>query len=146
MKNIIITFFVLAFAACGKQKQTEVSQVELPGYVIDVALLNQESMPIETFMKYANSYAVFKESLNKKNVKALLDKAKETKYNFVLVGNHTVVKITNLSDCKSSRAWGSCMPKGEGFIKKGDLIYKNDYINNIIGLPDNQNRVLYGFN
>jgi len=38
------------------------------------------------------------------------------------------------------------MPHAEGYIKKGGLTYKKDYINNIIGLPDAQERTMYLFN
>jgi hypothetical protein len=38
------------------------------------------------------------------------------------------------------------MPKCEGYIKKGKLNYKSNYMNNIIGIPDNQERVAYFFN
>ena len=37
------------------------------------------------------------------------------------------------------------MPKAEGYIKKGSLNYNNDFANNIIGVPDNQKRIMYLF-
>ena len=37
------------------------------------------------------------------------------------------------------------MPKVSGYIKKGELQYQNDFMNNVIGLPDNQERYMYLF-
>ena len=37
------------------------------------------------------------------------------------------------------------MPFVEGYIKKGKLNYKKDYMNNVIGTPDGQQRVAYFF-
>ena len=64
---------------------------------------------------------------------------------FIIVANHTVIKITDFNDCKPSASWGTCMPMAEGYIKKGVLQHEKDYCNNIIGLPDNQKRTLYLF-
>ena len=49
-------------------------------------------------------------------------------------------------DCIQSGSWGACMPYAKGYIKKGSLIEKEDYINNIIGIPDSQLRKVYLFN
>jgi hypothetical protein len=38
------------------------------------------------------------------------------------------------------------MPYVEGYVKKGELQPKADYANNIIGLPDTQERIMYLFN
>ena len=38
------------------------------------------------------------------------------------------------------------MPTVEGYIKKGKLNYKKDFMNNVIGIPDKQERVAYFFN
>jgi hypothetical protein len=37
------------------------------------------------------------------------------------------------------------MPRAAGYVKKGDLVYMNDYVNNVIGAPDAQKRMLYLF-
>ena len=37
------------------------------------------------------------------------------------------------------------MPYAEGYIQKGKLIPQSDYINNIIGRPDLQQRVMFLF-
>lgn len=102
--------------------------------------------PIEAFKTDATNQAGNVITLNKDNIKDALNEAKRFKYAVITVANHTIVKLMDLNDCKLSGAWGVCMPKAEGYIKKGDLIYQNDYANNIIGLPDNQERLLFLFN
>lgn len=100
--------------------------------------------PIETFQKTAKNSAKAIINLNKETIKTALEKAKSYTSAVITVENHTIVKL-NLEDCKPSGAWASCMPKAEGYIKKGELVYQNDYANNIIGLPDSQKRLLYLF-
>ncbi|QCE41201.1 hypothetical protein [Psychroserpens sp. NJDZ02] len=102
------------------------------------------SNPIATFKTEASTSAKKIISLNKANINAALDKAKKFKYAVITVENHTIVKL-DLHDCKPSGSWSACMPKAEGYIKKGELIYQNDYANNIIGLPGRQDCQLYLF-
>lgn len=100
--------------------------------------------PIETFKTKATNVATKVIKLNKDNIKDALTKAKNFKNVVITVDNHTIVKL-DVNDCKPSGAWSACMPKAEGYIKKGDLLYQNDYANNIIGLPDGQERLMFLF-
>lgn len=100
--------------------------------------------PIETFKTKATNVATKVIKLNKDNIKDALTKAKNFKNVVITVDNHTIVKL-DVNDCKPSGAWSACMPKAEGYIKKGDLVYQNDYANNIIGLPDGQERLMFLF-
>lgn len=101
--------------------------------------------PIDTFKALASTAAKEIIKINENNIKDVLAKAKGFNHVVITVEDHTIVKIIDLNDCKPSGSWSACMPKAEGYIKKGDLMYNNDYINNIIGLPDNQERLLYLF-
>ncbi|MEL0644381.1 hypothetical protein V6251_08305 [Olleya sp. Ti.3.14] len=100
--------------------------------------------PIEAFKKSASTQAKEVIYITNDNLNTSLNLAKKHTYAVITVEDHTIIKL-NLKDCKPSNAWDACMPKAEGYIKKGDLIYQNDYCNNIIGLPDNQERILYLF-
>lgn len=138
--------FAIILMSCGKEKATS-SNSEINSYLNDLNNIEQiEKAPIETLTNLAKEHASKRISIKKSNVKSSLEKAKNFKHALLLVGNHTVVKITSYKDCLQSGSWGTCMPMAEGYIKKGKLNYKKDYINNIIGLPDNQERVLYLFN
>lgn len=124
---------------------TATNTADIP-FLKDVKSLEKDtsSNPIDTFKDAAKISAKEVVTLNKDNIKDALTKARNFKNAVITVDNHTIVKL-NLEDCKASGAWGTCMPKAEGYIKKGDLVYQNDYANNIIGLPDNQERLLYLF-
>ena len=63
----------------------------------------------------------------------------------IIVENHTIVKFSDIKKCNYSGSWGMCMPYGEGYIQNGGLKSTNDFINNIIGKPDAQKRVMYIF-
>ena len=126
------------------EKDTETT-TDLP-FLKDIKSLEKDTSanPIETFKTKATNLATEVIKLNKDNIKDALTKAKDFKNVVVTVGNHTIVKL-DVNDCKPSGAWSACMPKAEGYIKKGDLAYQNDYANNIIGLPDDQERLMFLF-
>ena len=105
--------------------------------VIEISNLTKSLFAEDTAFIYGGS-------VNKDNIKDALAKAKDFKNVVITVDNHTIVKL-DVNDCKPSSAWSACMPKAEGYIKKGDLVYQNDYANNIIGLPDGQERLLFLF-
>ena len=83
--------------------------------------------------------------LNVESMADFLGLGKAYSHGIIIVGNHTIVRIDDFKNCKQSSAWAACMPFGEGYIKKGDLEFKKEYINNIIGRPDKQSRVGYLF-
>lgn len=102
--------------------------------------------PIVKFQELAANEASEVMSISKDNIEDVLSKAKQYKNCVITVKDHTIVKITDINDCKQSGSWAACMPYAEGFIKKGDLVPQEDYINNIIGLPNSQERTAYFFN
>ena len=126
------------------EKNTETT-ADLP-FLKDIKSLEKDKSanPIEAFKTKATNIATEVVKLNKDNIKDALTKAKDFKNVVITVDNHTIVKL-DVNDCKPSSAWSACMPKAEGYIKKGDLVYQNDYANNIIGLPDGQERLLFLF-
>ncbi len=161
MKHLAyVLILVLALSCKNNQKEKVDTKVEsttqntekdaetttnLP-FLIDIKSLEKDTSanPIETFKTKATNLATEVIKLNKDNIKDALTKAKDFKNVVITVDNHTIIKL-NVNDCKPSGAWSACMPKAEGYIKKGDLAYQNDYANNIIGLPDGQERLLFLF-
>ncbi len=114
----------------------------------DMSALEKDTSPnpIESFKTSAKSNAKKIILINKENIVSSLEEAKGYKHAVMTVGIHTIVKVTDLSNCKTSASWGACMPYAEGYVKKGSLQPKADYVNNIIGIPDSQERSLYLFN
>ncbi|OIQ30955.1 MAG: hypothetical protein BM564_01725 [Bacteroidetes bacterium MedPE-SWsnd-G2] len=114
----------------------------------DVKTLSQleGQNPIVAFQNMAKLEAQKVISISNENINSALDTAKQYKHCVITTADHTLVSITDLTNCKPSGSWGACMPFASGYIKKGDLIYQEDYCNNIIGLPDSQNRTMYLFN
>lgn len=151
MKNLIL-FSVLLFLviSCSKTKKTENHSNPVAEFLTNTNSLESSEIggktPIKTFESFANDNASKTIQLTKQNIKASLTKANDYKYCVILVANHTLVKITDLKKCIQSGSWGACMPFAEGYIKKGNLKFKKDYINNIIGRPDSQKRTMYLFN
>ncbi len=151
MKYVLVIFGVIIFTACSqgtKNKNAESMNPSIVGEFLqnsDVLENVEVKNPIASFSELADDQAMDKMDLDKKNIEDLLEKAKEYSHTVIIVEDHTIVKITDLSDCTKSSSWGACMPVSEGFIKKGDLLKKVDYLNNIIGLPDDQKRTAYFF-
>jgi hypothetical protein len=102
--------------------------------------------PITRVAALAAQKAAKQITLAKENIAEALADAKTHKHAIIIVENHTIVKITDLDDCSQSGAWGACMPAGTGYIQRsGQLNEKEGYINNIIGIPDSQQRTMYLF-
>ncbi len=101
--------------------------------------------PIVAFTKEAETKAAKKIALTKDNAESVWAEAKNYKHCVIVTGNHTIVKVTDLEDCRASGSWGTCMPKGEGYVKKGSMTFMQDYVNMIMGRPDSQTRTVYLF-
>lgn len=137
-------------ASCGNNTSENTSE-EQENYVS--LFLNQSPKfaketnvnPIETFSAQADKKADKSMKLTKDNIDNALKSAKKYNYAVVVVENHTIVRLVNYEDCQQSGSWNACMPKGEGYIKRGKIESQNDHINNLIGKPDNQQRMLYLF-
>jgi len=146
----LITLFTLLILITSCSKTTKQESNNGPDSVLleDITLLENKKYktPIITFKDFATSNSEKTITLTKKNISQSLSEAKNYKHCVIIVGIHTIVKISDLKNCKQSGSWGACMPHAEGYIKKGGLTYKKDYINNIIGLPDAQERTMYLFN
>lgn len=148
MRYILIFTLLFLISSCSKTTKQESENNQKVEFLEDITVLENKEFktPIVTFKDFAKSNAAESIKLTKENISSSLVKAKKYKHCFIIVGIHTVVKISDFKNCKQSGAWGTCMPFAEGYIKKGGLKHKKDYINNIIGLPDNQERTMYLFN
>ena len=151
MKNLSIILVVVLIFSCTSDttKETEKNELEkniVTNFFKDINSLKKEKNPIIEFQKEAEKLAEKSYKFSKENMSSVITDAGTYKHTILIVGNHTIVSIVDLEDCKNSNSWAECMPMSEGYIKKGELIYKKDYSNNIIGLPDSQKRVAYFFN
>ncbi|TNE79193.1 MAG: hypothetical protein EP332_11895 [Bacteroidetes bacterium] len=147
MKLLYPLSLALVLSACT-QKKSNPAATELVSNFLEnpKSLENIESKnPVEEFKSAAESSAAKVVELNKDNVADVLGEAKDHKHVVIVTGNHTVVKVDDLDDCKTSGSWGTCMPHAEGYIQRGGLEYQEDYINNIIGKPDEQERLVFFF-
>ena len=150
--------YLLSFASIlivGCNSKTDVNSEEdqvqdniVTKFLIDVKSLESDTNanPIVAFKDLAEEIAKDKIILSKKNIKKVLIKSKEYSSCVIVTGNHTIVKILSFDNCQQSGSWEACMPTVEGYIKKGKLNYKKDFMNNVIGKPDKQERVAYFFN
>jgi hypothetical protein len=150
MKNYLSLLFLLAFLcitqSCSQNKKPE----KLKGIVDDVIQIDPDKLsgsePISQLAKVAAEKADKIISLNKTNMAESLDEARKYSKVLIIVGTHTLIKIKDFDDCQKSTAWDACMPKGVCLTQKGgDFEKETDYINNLIGLPDGQNRTMFLF-
>ena len=148
MRLITLFTLLILITSCSKKTNKESVNSNVLALLEDITLLENKEYktPIITFKELVISNAKKSITLTKNNISQSLTEAKNYKYCVIIVGTHTIVKISDLKNCKQSGSWGACMPHAEGYIKKGKLIYKKDYINNIIGLPNTQERTMYLFN
>lgn len=152
MKQLSIVLLFFLAVACSNSETTKTDEKTTESTIVTDFIDNISSLeaiekgnPIVLFQKQANDKANKIIKFSKDNIQDLLETAKAYKSLIITTGDHTIVKITDLNDCKQSGSWSACMPMAKGYIKKKALVYQEDYINNIIGIPDNQERVAYLF-
>ncbi len=149
MKRLIFTFSTLALVACGGSPKESTNSSEVVTAFIDAPKSLEDvndKNPIVAFKVAAEKLADKVIILDKENIKEVLEEAGEYKHCIITTEDHTIVLIDDLEDCKTSGSWDACMPRCEGYIKKGELEFQDDYANNIIGRPDDQERTVYLFN
>lgn len=142
---LLAAFIVLVATSVNAQSKVETLKDFLSGIItFEKAELNAGT-PIASIKELASTQADKTLDLTKENIKDVLTEAKDYHSVVITVGVHTIVRITDLENCIQSGSWGACMPMGEGYIQKSGLTNKNDYINNIIGIPNSQERKVYFF-
>ncbi|PCI93634.1 MAG: hypothetical protein COB15_16020 [Flavobacteriales bacterium] len=151
MKKIITITLTLLIFSCSSDVNTNsdnnTETAIVTEFLQDITTLKEvnSKSPIADFQEAAKTSASKILELDKNNIETVLTEAKTYKNCVIITGNHTIVKILDFDDCKQSSSWGYCMPIAEGYIKKGELVSQEDYINNIIGRPDAQKRTVYLF-
>ena len=148
----LLSFASILFIGCNSKTDVnpEEDQVQdniVSKFLIDVNSLESDTNtnPIVAFKDLAEEIAEDKMIVSKKNIKKVLIKSKEYSNCVIVTGSHTIVKILSFDNCQQSGSWEACMPTVGGYIKKGKLNYKKDFMNNVIGKPDKQERVAYFF-
>lgn len=128
-------------------KKTNVKSSIISSFLSDISSLenNENQNPIVSFQEAAENDASKSLVVSKDNMENVLSLAKDYNHCIITTEDHTIVKIDNTRDCKQSGSWGACMPFVTGYIKKGTLVLQEDYMNNIIGLPDSKVRMAYFF-
>ncbi len=111
---------------------------------IDKGDLNEDS-PIASVNQLAFVKADTSIVITKDNMAESLQDAEDYRACLITVGVHTIVLVMDYSIGVSSGSWGCKMPFGKGYVQKGSLNLKEDYINNIIGIPDSQKRMMFLF-
>lgn len=149
MKTITLVSFLVLIMSFSVVNAQDTKAGTIKEFLKDVISLENEKVstvaPIKSFNEIAKTKAAKTIILTKENVKESFTEAKNYKYCVITVGKHTIVKVSDLEKCVQSGAWGACMPYGEGYIQKGTLTPLKDYVNNIIGRPDSQERMMFLF-
>jgi len=150
MKTFLSITIALLFTLCSfAQEKTKVETLKtfLDGTITFQNSEVNESEPLIDIKALAEKQAEKKIALTKESISAALDDIKKYNHAIIIVGKHTIAKITDAPNCKDSGSWGACMPFGKGLIQKsGAFKAEENYINYIIGIPDSQERLLYLFN
>ncbi len=145
--NTLVLIFCLGFvSSLSAQSKTETLTAFLDGIIsFENATINQGT-PIADIKTLAAEQAAVTKDLTKESVKEVLETAKDYHFCVITVGEHTIARITDLEYTQMSGSWATAMPMGEGYVQKNGLNLKNDFLNNIIGIPNSQERKVYFFN
>ncbi|MCU4174452.1 hypothetical protein [Carboxylicivirga sp. N1Y90] len=145
-RSILFTMLLAIGLYVTSQSNAETLKTFLSDVISFEEVTLDPNRPISKIRQMASVQADTFFVLTKENTAEVLRTAKAYQHCLVFTGSHTIVKVTDLSNCIQSGSWGACMPMGEGYIQRGEMEKKADYINNIIGMPDMQKRVLFLFN
>ncbi len=141
-----ILFIIFPYSAIHAQedKAQLVNDLIADVMTISKADLNAAS-PIASVNKLATVQADKSIVLTKDNMEKSLEEAKDYKACLITVGDHTVVVVSDFDKRITSGSWKCKMPFGKGYVQKGTMNFKEDYLNNIIGVPDTQKRIMFLF-
>ncbi len=148
MKKLYFIVFITTLFSCSSGNNSKDGSSNIAAnFINDISSLENlgDKNPIPMFQESAENTADKVMDVSKDNIAALLKLANEYDHCVITTGDHTIVKIESLSDCSQSGSWGVCMPMVKGYIRKGELVYQEDYMNNIIGLPNEQTRRAFLF-
>jgi hypothetical protein len=148
MKSLPVMLILLMMMSCSSNDKPESSSPRMvENFLNDTRSLDriESDNVITDFAVEAKSIADFTLDVTAESMANFLAEGKKYSHGIIIVGNHTIVRIDDFEKCEPSSSWSACMPFGEGYIKKGDLEFKKEYVNNIIGRPDKQQRVGYLF-
>ncbi|WP_010663594.1 hypothetical protein [Marinilabilia salmonicolor] len=146
MKKLFFSLFISISVVAGAQTNTETITTFLEGIINFQEVEVNDHNPIISISELAAQQSDETIILTGANVSETFDKAMDYNHALIVVGIHTAVLVTDWKDCTPSGAWDACMPMGEGYVKRTALEKESGYINNIIGIPDNQERKVYLFN
>lgn len=131
----------ITYAQTNKEKATELFKGVIN---FDGANLN-EDRPISKLNLLAAQQADTMVFLTKENITDVMREAKKYQSCVISVERHTIILVKSWSNCSKSGSWNYCMPYGIGYIQRKELEKREDYIKNIIGMPDSQRRTLFLF-
>ena len=152
MKNFILALGLLVLMGCddstNRDQKSSSNELLVTNFLKDTSTLERANFdqPLEEFITYASEMAQEAVVLDVNSMSGFIEKGSSFKYAVIVVENHTIVKIEDFTNCKTSSSWATCMTFGEGYVKKGNLVFQKEYINNIIGRPDRQKRMGFLFN
>jgi len=146
MKNTITLFLLLAFGLYANgQSNAETLKTFLTDIISFEDVTLDAKRPIAKIRQLASSQADTIFILTPENAAEAIKTAKNYQHCIIFTGSHTVTRVTNFDNSIQSGSWKARMPYGEGYIQRAELVKKTDYINNIIGVPDNQKRGFFLF-
>ena len=146
MKNTITLFCLLALGLCLKaQTNAETLQSFLGDVISFDEVTLDANRPMTKIRQLASVQADTLYVLTPANADDVFKKAVNYKHCIVFAGSHTVARVSDFDKRIASGAWQTNMPYGEGYIQRGEMTKKSDYINNIIGVSSNQKRVVFLF-
>jgi hypothetical protein len=147
MKNLAIILFSFLLFSCSNSSSSNKEGGLVSSFLTDVKSLEDTEIktPIIALREEAQESAAKVLEFDKDNIDEVFEKAASYSNTVIVTGDHTVVLLGDLEDCEVSGSWGHCMPMGEGYINKNGLQYQEDFIKNIIGRPDDQERWAFFF-
>lgn len=109
MKKLLIVLIAVTVFSCSSDETPNTENAEsaiVSSFLNDISSLEDHTTegknPIVDFIAEAKQTADKSDNLTKANINELLIEAKDYSHCVITTGDHTIVKITDFSDCKQS--------------------------------------------
>lgn len=141
--TIICIVFTFIFVNAQSDISSQIKNLVATTMKIDKSKISKFS-PIQSINELAKETADTLIFITRDNMNDAMKTAKKYKNAFITVEDHTILKIIDYDNAIISGSWATKMPYGKGYVKKSmQVTFREDHINYIIGLPDNQIRRLF---
>ena len=144
LKQVLFSLiFVLIIGTANGQSNAETLKAFVADTKIELGELDP-GLPIGSIADVFKETAAESFSITPETIANAIKSAEDYELVFIIVDDHTIVKITDSMKRQASGYWKTKVPFGEAYIQKAQaLTKKEDYINNLLGVNPQKIKTMF---